>query len=380
MPTRTILAGAIVVSAALALSLSGCGGNSTANRGSAPTTRSGPAAGGTGRDALLTAGTLATGTATPGQGAGGTITSSLTTGTSATTGTLSSCPSPTTPTSPPNSIHSQSAAEAFARSLLEKIVLPPSSRVLHGSPNPNLDSPGSDPLDRSLATATLFARVPISGGDPSSYIFAHAPRGFSTNASGDGVGTLSDRSVIEVSFTSELDADPPPGVADIEIEVYWTPPSGGSQDVRVDVQVVWTPPRPAAALVPVCDRVAIVSLVEPFPQDAGLPVPRRVIVTNPDTVGQLRAAADGLQTAPNGMGPDFLDMGTRWIAAFAPTSTGAPNITFTVSVNGINVSVPGHPPTALENDQAFHSAYDHILGLPQRQSSGVSATNHNPRR
>jgi uncharacterized protein YggE len=84
MTTRTVLAGAAAASAALALSLSACG-NSTANRGSAPTTRAGPEAGGTGRDALLTAGTLATGTATPGQGAGGTITTSG-------TGTVSGAP------------------------------------------------------------------------------------------------------------------------------------------------------------------------------------------------------------------------------------------------------------------------------------------------
>ena len=128
--------------------------------------------------------------------------------------------------------------------------------------------------------------------------------------------------------------------------------------------MVWTPPKPATALVPTCDRIAIVSLEELFPQNPGLPSPRRVIVTDPDAVAQLRTAADGLKTPPNGIGPDLQDGGTRWIVAFAPSPKAAPNITFTASVNGITASIPGQPPTPLDNDQAFQSAYEHLLGSP----------------
>lgn len=264
-------------------------------------------------------------------------------------------------------VHSRAAAHALAVSLLGRAVLPPGSAGVSAAPAAALRQPPEQPGTTDLATATRFATTDRSMAVVDAFFEAHPPAGHRSGGASSGsagrYGTTTDE------YVGYPIGHLPAGVAGAQLLLTVAPRRGGGSGIRVDAQVTWYPRKPAAADVPRGDRVAVVALVETLPvaeqRQDHVPAPRRVVVTDPTTVGKLRIAADGLQAATPGARSCPADLGTRYVVAFGPATGAAPNRTYTAGSCG-EVAVAGASGktiATLSDDQAFDAAYRQVLGL-----------------
>ncbi len=266
---------------------------------------------------------------------------------------------------PSGAIHNRAAAGALARSLLERAVLPPGSVTVSAALAATLRQPPERPGTPDLATATRFATTGDSMASVDAFFRAHPPVG--NQSSGSSSGSAGRYGVTTEEYVGYAIGHLPSGAASAQLLLAVAPLRGGGSGIRVDAQVTWYPAKPAAARVPRGDGVAVVSLVETLPaadwQGEHLPAPRRVVVTDPATVEELRDAADGLQATTPGVRSCPVDLGTRYVVAFGPAAGAAPNRTYTAGSCG-EVAVAGasgQTIAALSDDQAFDSAYRQVL-------------------
>lgn len=251
----------------------------------------------------------------------------------------------------------------IARSILARVILPPGSRFVDGAPSSVL---AREPLtlDGVRPQATEFAVSDDSVDSMYAFLDSHRPEG------AVGQGFMTGTAAVNIHVMGETIGNLGPSVytGQLLLSVVSGPGSNGSE-VRIDATIVPVPRKPPGTTVPDNDAVAIVSLTGPPPGSEGqmsLPARKRVVVTSPAVVAQLRAAADGLQVAavvPIAC-PD--DIGIRDIVAFSTSSSVGANITYTAGeCGGLLVEVssatsPAH--TLLSNDAAFTKAFQQVLG------------------
>lgn len=281
--------------------------------------------------------------------------------------TASTLPGPTgttPPTSATSAVHSRAAAAALARSLLAGAVLPPGARPVQAPPAHALRSANWTPGTPNLAQATRFATTSRSMAATAAYLQAHRPKGTSPG----GTGTATSHGIATDTMVTDVIGGTPFGASSAQLVYSVAPLPGGGAGIRVDAQVTWLPAKPAAATVPGGDRVAVVSVVETVPggrwKQEHLPAPRRVTVTDTAAVRALREAADGLVMAPPGARSCPVDLGTRYVVAFAPAAGAHPDRTYTAgSCDEVAVTGPsGRTIATLADDTAFDHAYRSVLG------------------
>lgn len=265
----------------------------------------------------------------------------------------------------PSAVHNRVAAERVAVALLGRAKLPPSARLTSTAPSPAIAEAPQQPATANLAQATHFATAPGTAAGVIAFFEHHRPVGYTKNMSGQGSSTTGTG---QVSTLSENLTGMPPGVASTTLLVSVASSSPTRVGIRLDAQVTWLPAKSAGLEVPPADITAVVAVTEAAsPSQIAaehLPAPRRVVVSDPRRVEALRRAADGLAPALPGATSCPADMGTRYVVAFATSSTAPPDMVFTAGSCG-DVAVTGRGRKrlgVLANDAAFTNAYERALG------------------
>ncbi|MHB1534123.1 MAG: hypothetical protein ACYC1D_05835 [Acidimicrobiales bacterium] len=267
----------------------------------------------------------------------------------------------------PGAVHTRAAGERVAVAVLDRLKVPPNAKLMGTAPSSAIAHPPLTPATPNLAQATHFATAPGTVAGVFAFFEHHHPVGYTKDMSGTG---SSDTGAGQVSTLLENLTGMPAGVASAMLLVSVASTSPGRVGIRLDAQVTWIPTKPAGLTVPVADTTVVVAVTEAAsPSQIAtehLPVPRRVVVSDPARVRALRQAADGLAPAlPEGAHSCPLSLGTGYVVAFAASSTAPPDMVFTPSLCG-GVEVTGRRGQRLDvlsNDTAFTLAYERVLGL-----------------
>lgn len=249
-------------------------------------------------------------------------------------------------------VHDQASADTLARALVDRVSLPPGSRLLTAPPSRGLGTPPEQPETPDLADAVRFAVVPLDSASTLDFARAHPPGGYTTANSGSGTTSGPDQPTEQ--FLTQNVSGMPAGVDSAAILIAVVDSGSSESDVRIDAEVTWLPSKPAWLTVPANDAAVVVALKETqAPQPPDIPAPRTVTITDPTMVDRLRTAADGLQPALPGTRNCPADLGTRYNIDFKPTPADPPNISFTAgNCDEVTVTGPDGSTSQLGDDAA----------------------------
>jgi hypothetical protein len=263
--------------------------------------------------------------------------------------------SPTAPTATP-----KQAAVALGHGLLDEAVLPVGALPSH-APAPRLLNGPSIPGIGNLEFAHRLWNVAEDPRTVYRWLQVHAGRGFKQVETDTGT----DNGVPSWGVEDDLVVNPP-NITTAELQFHIVGDASGHAVVRVDTVVGWAEPRPSGELVPVNDRVVIVTVVH-----IRGALGKRVVVTDQSVVQPIVRAFNQLPVSPPGgihgcplIGPHTVS----YQIGFTTSPTATPRIVATiVKCGNVGVAVSGRAAPALGDsvNAAFADSVAHVLGLSE---------------
>lgn len=305
---------------------------------------------------------------------------------------LAACGTPSTRvlTTTPASQDNLGSAEALARALPTRAVLPPGARRYSGAPPSQLANAFETPRTSNLVDLHQLWVVPAAMGTVATFLEAHPPRSMTVTTTGSSgtvpaairlrqlacmhttcpPGTpaapaaLAQRGPPTTEDVADSLASPGPGLESAELVFAVAGHGTGSSIVRVDAQVIWEPTRPAAEQVPPADKVAVLT-------SSGGGSSRSRTITDADTVEQLASIIDSLPVALPGTTSCPAEM-VEYNLSFATSLTAPPNFS---AVEGaclfVDVTAGGRAEPALRDlKEELANALTSALGFGQPFQTG----------
>jgi hypothetical protein len=255
----------------------------------------------------------------------------------------------------------KAAAIALGRHVLDDAVLPSGAHPFNGSAPTGLRGP-SVPGIGNLVFAHQLWTVDDAPHAVWQWLQAHVPNGYVKTETSSG----KDGGVPSWGVEDDLSAVPL-NVSTAELQLAVVGDNSGGAVIRVDSVVGWTAPRPADEFVSPRDNVMIVSTVHAY--EPGMPVGRRVVVSNPTRVRPIVRAFNQLRLTPPD-GPFGHECGlirnnaVVYRVAFATAPTARPDIVASLQCYRVGVTVNGRPAPTLQNlPNRSLNELGHLLGI-----------------
>ena len=235
---------------------------------------------------------------------------------------------------------SRAGAQALARRMLSRLILPPGARPLRMRVLPPLlrqpQIPDGGTHDADVHRLFLLSE-PMSAVQ--SFLRAHLPAGM--RESGDGQSA--DSTGITMEIVSFEPRTLPAGINGAELDTAVVPAAGGGSLLRADAAVIWYPARSAAERVdPTQYRAAVVSVTLFNPRQHTV----RRTITSGGVIAGLAGLADGLHAAPY-QPPNCPAILASYRITFVPAARPAPQVVVTPSgcmTVGVAVAGAAQPP------------------------------------
>jgi hypothetical protein len=237
----------------------------------------------------------------------------------------------------------QVAAEALARQLLDRAVLPPGASVSTAPPPSVLSLLPPHPGARTLVDLHGLWTVPMSAHEAASFAQAHVTPGLRNF--GVGLGSFSIRGVTALEVEEELISTTDDTIDSAELFYSASATGPATSALRVDAFVVWGPHHPH---IPTRDKVVTVTGTLQYPSGKST----TAVVTDARTVAQLvtafekaRIVLDSVLSCPLvELRPSLVTM------SFATSRSAQPDVVAKVEDTGCRIAdvrIDGHDAPAI---------------------------------
>jgi hypothetical protein len=256
-------------------------------------------------------------------------------------------------------------AEALARSLLGRALLPRGAKAWPGRPPAALAQPAS--VEMGQPSAVLHRLW--TAAEPMASLYRFWSGRVPTAMAWSGSGQSSDHGTITQESVSYVPRHLPAGVEAASLTMSVAAGRGGSV-IRADVQVIWYPPRSTAEYIPAGTRAVTItaSALNPRPHSA------TKTITSRSAVRRLAALLNGAYALPRGSAFSCPLELASYRLAFAKSPGAAPFLVATdTACPGIQITVGGHGQPELEATAALAKL---VQSLVPSAASGSPA--HSP--
>jgi hypothetical protein len=280
-------------------------------------------------------------------------------------------------------------ADALARSLLSRVLLPSGAKPLTGNPPAVLGQPSNVQGGQPSTGLHQLWTVDEPMGEVFSYWNGHAPTGMTSTGSGQS----SAAGGITQEFVGYNLEHPPAGVYTASLALSVAPSGADTSVIRADVQVIWYPPRTTAEYVPSSLHAVTITASESSVGPASTsahgagtsgastsganPHSVTVTITSPSVVSRLAAMLNGAYAMPQGAAFGCPLQSLTYKLSFAKSAGAAPYLAASAeNCAGLQISVAGHQQPALvipAGLQNLVTSLTHISAPTPGPASGAPA-------
>lgn len=250
-------------------------------------------------------------------------------------------------------------AQALARSLLSRLVLPAGARRVPWHPPPALRQTMIALGVPQQADVHRLWLVPLSMPALAGFIRAHPPAGLAF----EGFGHAAGLGGITSEQTTFFVRSPPAGIEQAQLVLEIAPAGRGSATLRADGEVIWYPPRSAAEYLPPARAGAVTvtaRFLNPRPH-----IVRRTF-TSAAVIARLARFLNGLHAAPGGIhGCPMINV--SYTLAFASSATARPFLVASTDGCGgvrMTANAAAQPALADRQDLITRAAQAALAGHP----------------
>jgi hypothetical protein len=232
-------------------------------------------------------------------------------------------------------------ADALARSLLTRALLPRGARARSGRPPAALTQPSTTELGKPSAEFHRLWTVAEPMNSVYRFWSGHAPAGMAWNGSGQG----SDHGTIIQESVSYGLKQLPAGVSAVSLTMTVAPAGAYASVIRADAQVIWYPARSAAEYIPAGIHVVTVtaSALNSRPHTV------TKTVTSRSVIARLAAMLNGAYAMPRGSVFSCPLESFTYRLAFAKSAGATPYLVASdTSCTGLQITAGGRGQPDLE--------------------------------
>jgi hypothetical protein len=254
---------------------------------------------------------------------------------------------------------SRAEANALARALLSRLLLPAGTRRLPPTPAPPfLSQPGEEPADSALLDEHRFYAVTEPPAALSGYLMAHVPHGMTSLGTSQSSGP-GEPTTLGVGYY--LARPVPAGIYSAQVNLTMVPDGSGGSWLRADAQVIWYPARSAAEYIDPARFHVLTMTVTVYGRKVHT---IHKVVTSQADIARLAEALDRSPAEP----PVAFNCPATFVTyrlALSVSRHSRPVVVISanaIGCGGTAITVDGRPQPGLADDGAVAAAANRALG------------------